>query len=84
MGVDHTVEDWQRVLETNLHAPLAILAELTHRCPLQCPYCSNPLDLTRASHELDTKTWTRVFDEAAFVQRVGVDGDLGVGFLGHA
>ena len=23
--------------------PLAVLAELTHRCPLQCPYCSNPL-----------------------------------------
>ena len=23
--------------------PLAVLAELTHRCPLQCPYCSNPI-----------------------------------------
>ncbi len=45
--------------------PIGLLAELTHRCPLGCPYCSNPLELTRASHELDTKTWTRVFDEAA-------------------
>lgn len=45
--------------------PLAMLAELTHRCPLQCPYCSNPVDLERASSELDTATWCRVLDEAA-------------------
>ena len=45
-------------------APLAILAELSHRCPLSCPYCSNPLDLERSSNELDTDTWKRVFDEA--------------------
>jgi len=45
--------------------PLALLAELTHRCPLQCPYCSNPLALERAASELDTATWCRVFDEAA-------------------
>jgi len=45
--------------------PLGLLAELTHRCPLQCPYCSNPLDLTRASQELDTRTWIRVIEEAA-------------------
>lgn len=45
--------------------PLALLAELTHRCPLACPYCSNPVELHRASSELDTATWGRVFDEAA-------------------
>src|SRR5438067_9683284 len=45
--------------------PLAILAELTHRWPLQCPYCSNPLELERAGVELDTATWMRVLDEAA-------------------
>ena len=45
--------------------PLGMLAELTHRCPLACPYCSNPVDLTRRSGELDTATWIRVFDEAA-------------------
>jgi PqqA peptide cyclase len=48
-----------------IEAPLAILAELTHRCPLQCPYCSNPLELERASQELDTDEWLRVLDEAA-------------------
>ena len=46
-------------------APLALLAELTHRCPLRCPYCSNPTALTGAGEELDTATWARVFAEAA-------------------
>jgi len=50
---------------TPAEPPLALLAELTHRCPLRCPYCSNPLDLARASAELDTATWRRVFNEAA-------------------
>jgi pyrroloquinoline quinone biosynthesis protein E len=48
-----------------LDAPLALLAEVTHRCPLQCPYCSNPLELERGSQELDTETWKRVLGEAA-------------------
>ena len=25
--------------------PLALIAEITHRCPLHCVYCSNPLQL---------------------------------------
>ena len=45
--------------------PIGLLAELTHRCPLRCPYCSNPLELERRSAELDTSVWTRVFSEAA-------------------
>ena len=45
--------------------PLALLAELTYRCPLQCPYCSNPLELHRYRDELDTATWKRVLQEAA-------------------
>jgi PqqA peptide cyclase len=48
-----------------IEPPLALLAELTHRCPLRCPYCSNPLELARASAELDTACWSRVFAEAA-------------------
>ena len=48
-----------------LPAPLGLLAELTHRCPLGCPYCSNPLALDKRADELDTQTWTRVFAEAA-------------------
>ena len=43
-------------------APVSLLAELTHRCPLQCPYCSNPLELEKAGAELDTATWQRVLD----------------------
>jgi len=50
---------------TNVPTPLGLLAELTHRCPLGCPYCSNPIDLARASTELDTKTWNSVMNEAA-------------------
>ncbi|MGH6895393.1 MAG: pyrroloquinoline quinone biosynthesis protein PqqE [Geminicoccaceae bacterium] len=46
-------------------APVSLLAELTHRCPLQCPYCSNPLALEKAGVELDSATWLRVLDEAA-------------------
>jgi pyrroloquinoline quinone biosynthesis protein E len=49
----------------NLPAPLGLLAELTHRCPLGCPYCSNPLTLDKRDNELDTATWARVFREAA-------------------
>jgi pyrroloquinoline quinone biosynthesis protein E len=45
--------------------PLAVLAELTHRCPLQCPYCSNPLELERGSAELSTDEWRRVLSELA-------------------
>ena len=50
---------------TALHSPLGLLAELTHRCPLGCPYCSNPLALDARGDELDTATWARVFREAA-------------------
>ena len=52
-------------LRTRPDPPIAILAELTHRCPLRCPYCSNPRALTGASAELDTATWVRVLGEAA-------------------
>ncbi len=45
--------------------PLALIAELTHRCPLHCVYCSNPLELQARSVELSTEDWSRVFREAA-------------------
>jgi pyrroloquinoline quinone biosynthesis protein E len=50
-------------------APIGLLAELTHRCPLQCPYCSNPLALEGAGTELDTATWQDVLRQAS---RLGV------------
>ena len=40
--------------------PLWLLAELTYRCPLQCPYCSNPLDFASNDRELSTEDWVRV------------------------
>ncbi len=51
--------------KTTYGIPLAVLAELTHRCPLQCPYCSNPLEMEVASAELTTAEWCRVMDELA-------------------
>jgi pyrroloquinoline quinone biosynthesis protein E len=48
-----------------ISAPTGMLMELTHRCPLRCPYCSNPVELDRRSQELDTGTWLRVLAEAA-------------------
>jgi len=49
--------------------PLALIAEITHRCPLHCVYCSNPLQMVGAKAELATEEWVRVFHEAA---RLGV------------
>lgn len=50
------------------HVPITnprwLLAELTYRCPLQCPYCSNPLDFARYLNELATEDWLRVLSEA--------------------
>ncbi len=45
--------------------PWAMLAELTHGCPLHCPYCSNPVGLIPRSRELATADWVRVLKEAA-------------------
>src|SRR5271168_3534192 len=45
--------------------PLALIAEITHRCPLHCVYCSNPLELTSRAEELATADWLRVFSQAA-------------------
>lgn len=44
--------------------PLWLLAELTYKCPLQCPYCSNPLDFAKHKNELTTEDWLRVLKQA--------------------
>jgi len=43
--------------------PLALIAELTHRCPLHCTYCSNPLQLTGVQSELSTAQWQDIFQQ---------------------
>jgi pyrroloquinoline quinone biosynthesis protein E len=45
--------------------PYTLVAELTYRCPLRCPYCSNPINLRLKETELSTEQWQRVFSEAA-------------------
>jgi len=59
-----SVLDGRSVAET-YGIPLAVLLELTHRCPLQCPYCSNPVEMERASNELSTEEWRKVLAELA-------------------
>jgi PqqA peptide cyclase len=55
--------------------PYALLAELTYRCPMHCPYCSNPVRMATRD-ELNTEQWTRVIQEAASL------GVLQIGFSG--
>lgn len=52
------------LLKPAVKPPLWLLAELTYRCPLQCPYCSNPLDFAKQEKELTTAQWIKVFEEA--------------------
>ncbi|MEN5016962.1 pyrroloquinoline quinone biosynthesis protein PqqE [Erwinia sp. Eh17-17] len=56
--------------------PLWLLAELTYRCPLQCPYCSNPLDFAQQEKELTTEQWIAVFKQARAM------GAVQIGFSG--
>ena len=53
--------------------PLALVAELTHRCPLHCVYCSNPLEMQTRASELSTEIWSRVFQEAAGLGALQID-----------
>ncbi|MEM7215579.1 MAG: pyrroloquinoline quinone biosynthesis protein PqqE [Pseudomonadota bacterium] len=52
-------------LHADIRPPMAMLAELTHRCPLACPYCSNPVELKKAADELSTEVWIDAFNQAA-------------------
>lgn len=52
------------VLKADVKNPLWLLAELTYDCPLHCPYCSNPVQMTERKDECDTQTWKKVLTEA--------------------
>ncbi len=56
--------------------PYNLIAELSYRCPLRCPYCSNPLDWAETRDSLDTDAWCRVMREASAlgVLHVGLTG----------
>lgn len=49
--------------DQNHGPPFWLLAELTYKCPLQCPYCSNPLDFAGQGAELTTEQWIDVFQQ---------------------
>ena len=47
------------------YIPMWLLAELTFACPVQCSYCSNPLELSASrKNELSTEEWVRVMRQA--------------------
>jgi pyrroloquinoline quinone biosynthesis protein E len=56
--------------------PFWLLAELTYRCPLHCPFCYNPLDYARIENELDTAAWIEVMRQARAM------GAVQIGFSG--
>lgn len=57
--------------------PLWLVLELTYRCPLKCPWCSNPVDYARDGRaELSTAEWKRVLREGREL------GALQLGFTG--
>ena len=51
-------------LRAGITPPRWLLAELTYACPLQCPYCANPIDYAKYQAELDTEDWKRVLTQA--------------------
>ena len=60
-------------MTAKIPTPLALIAELTHRCPLHCVYCSNPLELQARRLELSTEVWSLVLGEAAEAGVLQVD-----------
>ena len=46
------------------YQPQGLIAEVTHRCPLHCVYCSNPLEMQRRSEEISTEDWSSIFRQA--------------------
>ncbi len=64
-GDSFSVLERQKSVAETYGIPVAVLLELTHRCPLQCPYCSNPIELDRGSTELTTEEWKKVLTELA-------------------
>jgi pyrroloquinoline quinone biosynthesis protein E len=60
-------------MKTLVSAPLALVAELTHRCPLHCVYCSNPLEMASRGSELPTAAWAHVLRQAGELGVLQVD-----------
>jgi len=56
-----------------MSGPLALIVELTHRCPLHCVYCSNPLEMKSRAEELSTAAWIDVFNQAAALGAIQLD-----------
>ena len=51
--------------KSDIPPPMSLLAELTYRCPLACPYCSNPVEMTGKAGEMSTETWVDILTQAS-------------------
>jgi pyrroloquinoline quinone biosynthesis protein E len=60
-----TLERPQTPARPDVGPPIGMLAELTHRCPLQCVYCSNPVRLLKGDREMNTAQWLNILEQAA-------------------
>ena len=56
--------------------PMWLTCELTYKCPLNCPWCNNPLDFNKYRNELTTDEWKQVLREGRKI------GSLQLGFTG--
>ena len=54
--------DENRVIDVK--PPLWLLLELTHKCPLECPYCYNQMDFAKFEDKMQKKDWFKVMEEA--------------------
>ena len=63
-------------INDEIKAPLWMLLELTHKCPLECPYCYNQLDFAKIDDKMKKEDWLRVIEEA---REMGV---VQIGFSG--
>ena len=63
--MSHPTQAGPQKARAEIRMPIAMLAELTHRCPLACPYCSNPTELVRRDEELSGREWADVLRQAA-------------------
>jgi pyrroloquinoline quinone biosynthesis protein E len=74
-GSELSLEEPELTLD-GLGIPMWLTLELTYKCPLHCPWCSNPLDFDKFRNELTTEEWKKVLREGRKM------GALQLGFTG--
>ena len=50
-------------INDEIKAPLWMLLELTHKCPLECPYCYNQLDFAKIDDKMKKEDWLKAIEK---------------------